>query len=147
MSALFGFICRHLECARMKDARRARYGVYTGSVGYVNKFCSVWSFQCETLRLQYAFVFNNWYECVWCMKVNVFFFFSNKYTDAYAYQIISLNLCLILRLNTSLGINIMNEHVLVIWWDSYFVVCSFKYQHKLRTSIFVDIMWDIGISN
>ena len=58
MSALFGFICTHLECARMKDARRARYGVYTGSVGYVNKFCSVWSFQCETLRLLYAYDFN-----------------------------------------------------------------------------------------
>ena len=114
---------------------------------YVNKFCSVWSFQCEILRLLYAFAFNNWYECVWCMKVNVFFFFSNKYTDAYGYQIISLDLCLILRLNTSLGINIMNEHVLVIWWDSYFVVCCFKYQHKLRTSIFVDILWVIDISN
>ena len=57
MSALFGFICGHLECARMKEARGARYGVYTGSVGYVNKLCSVWSFQCETLRLLYAFAF------------------------------------------------------------------------------------------
>ena len=38
MSALFGSICGHLECARMKDARGAMYGVYTGSVGYVNKF-------------------------------------------------------------------------------------------------------------
>ena len=55
MSALFGFICGHLECARMKDASRAMYGVYSESVGYVNKFCSVWSLQCETLRLLYAF--------------------------------------------------------------------------------------------
>ena len=44
----------------------------------------------------------------------MFFFLSNEYTNAYAYQSISLDLCLILRLNTSLWINILDEHVLVI---------------------------------
>ena len=44
MSALFGFKFVYLERARMKDASRARYGVCFASVGYVNKFCSVWSF-------------------------------------------------------------------------------------------------------
>ena len=57
VSAWFGSICGHLEWARMKDATRAMYGVCSGSVASMNKFCSVWSFQCETLRFLYAFAF------------------------------------------------------------------------------------------
>ena len=163
MSALFGFICGHLECARMKDASRATYGVYTESVGYVDKFCSVWSFQCETLRLLYAFAFylNQRYVGIasWDIRILVAiapnlnlcrlhvapFNSTGPYsTDEHG------DLSFLFRFHiSSRSLHVLWSHILLfvslyLHWDSWFII-----NRKMCTSFHVSIvrvhLWAFGM--
>ena len=98
------------------------------------------------LRMQKKWFLDS--QCVWCMEVNAFL------SEQWVYQCV----CISKYFSWSLSYPKIKHKPLnqYIGWActgnsntgiQMFVVCCFKSQHKLRTSIIVEVLWDIGTSN